>query len=299
MVSSSSASSVAPRTLSSVSKGKESVKSSIVGSSTKASMPAASRNGVDDDDDEDLLIGSSSTVPSAPEGAAGINGGMDLDDGEAGSAAAESGSSSRPSFAPLSRTQQSAASSSSSSSSKQSQLRRIPIPPHRLTPLKSDWPKLYTPLVDVAHLQVRMNVPRKCVEIRSSPHTPDVGLVQKGADMLRAYALGFEADDAVALLRLDDVFIDTFQIKDVKTLQGDHLSRAIGRLAGKDGRTRYAIENATRTRIVLADDRIHILGGFQAIRTARNACVSLVLGSPPGKVYAHVSLSEPTIPKDA
>lgn len=48
---------------------------------------------------------------------------------------------------------------------------------------------------------------------------------------------------------------------------------------------RYAIENASKTRIVLADSKIHILGGFKQIHIARTAIVSLILGKQPGKVY--------------
>ncbi|QLG72738.1 hypothetical protein HG535_0D04470 [Zygotorulaspora mrakii] len=167
--------------------------------------------------------------------------------------------------------------------------RKVPVPPHRMTPLRNNWTKIYPPLVDHLKLQVRMNLKTRSVELRTNPkHTTDPGALQKGADFIKAFTLGFDLDDSIALLRLDDLYIETFEVKDVKTLTGDHLSRAIGRIAGKDGKTKFAIENATRTRIVLADTKIHILGGFTHIRMAREAVVSLILGSPPGKVYGNL-----------
>jgi RNA-binding protein PNO1 len=49
-----------------------------------------------------------------------------------------------------------------------SETRRIPMPPHRMTPLKKDWVNIFGPLTEILGLQVRMNVQRRSVEIRVS-----------------------------------------------------------------------------------------------------------------------------------
>lgn len=133
-----------------------------------------------------------------------------------------------------------------------------------------------------------MNNAKKAVELRTSKHTVSAGALQQGEDYIKAFTLGFEVDDAIALLRLDDLYIQTFEVKDVKTLQGEHLGRAIGRIAGKDGKTKHAIENASRTRVVVAGSKIHILGGFKNIHIAKESIVSLILGAPPSKVYGNL-----------
>lgn len=131
-----------------------------------------------------------------------------------------------------------------------------------------------------------MNLRTRAVELKTSSSTTDAGALQKGADFVRAFVLGFAVPDALALVRLDDLYIDSFQVRDIRaTLKGDHLARAVGRIAGKDGRTKFTIENATKTRIVVADTKIHILGSYENTRLARHAISSLVLGAAPGKVY--------------
>jgi len=171
---------------------------------------------------------------------------------------------------------------------KKNDIRRIPVPPHRMTPLRNNWEKIVTTVVENMKLQIRMNPKRKCVELKSSEYTEDRNSMQKAADFLKAFMLGFDLNDAIALLRMDDLYIESFEIKDVKTLHGDHLSRCVGRISGEKGKTKYAIENATKTRIVLAETKIHVLGSFSNIKIARDAICSLILGSPPGKVYSQL-----------
>lgn len=133
------------------------------------------------------------------------------------------------------------------------EIRRITVPPNRFGPLKSQWIDIFTPIVSNLKLQIRMNMRTKQVEIQTSEYTEDIGALQRATDFVKAFLLGFEIKDAVALIRLDDLYVDSFDIEDVKRLAGDNMSRAIGRIAGKDGRTKILIENSTRTRIVLAD----------------------------------------------
>lgn len=66
-----------------------------------------------------------------------------------------------------------------------SETQRIPIPPHRMTPIKKDWISIFSPLTEILGLQVRMNVQRRCVEIRvcvrqSSVSTPNIVCRRRG-----------------------------------------------------------------------------------------------------------------------
>ena len=90
-------------------------------------------------------------------------------------------------------------------------------------------------------LQIRLNAKKKTVDVRECQETEDRASIQRTVNFLKSFMLGFSLEDSIAMLRLDDLFLDTFQIKDVKSLAGDHLSRCIGRISGEKGKTKNAI----------------------------------------------------------
>lgn len=76
-----------------------------------------------------------------------------------------------------------------------------------------------------------MNLKKKSVEIRNSEHTTEKSALQRGADFLKIFMLGpkniflgilinclnfkgFDINDAIAVLRLDDLYVESFEIKD-------------------------------------------------------------------------------------
>ena len=164
------------------------------------------------------------------------------------------------------------------------ELREVHVPGQRFNYVKENWIAICNPIVSQLKLNIRMNPEKKLIQMKSNDKS-QLDSLQKACDFINAIGKGFEVKDAIALLRMDDIFVDSFEIEDVKKLHGDHLNRAIGRIAGKDGKTKFSIENTSHTRIVIQHKKIHIMGSYANIRIARDAIQDLILGSPPGKVY--------------
>lgn len=52
------------------------------------------------------------------------------------------------------------------------------------------------------------------MEIRCPKEDSNKANLQKGADFVRAFVLGFNIDDAVSLVRLDHLFLESFAVTD-------------------------------------------------------------------------------------
>ena len=94
--------------------------------------------------------------------------------------------------------------------------RRVSVPQHRMTPLRNSWETIVKTIVERLKLQIRMNTKKKCVEIRSCAETDDKLNIQRACDFIKAFMLGFNLNDAIAMLRLDDLYLESLEIRDGK-----------------------------------------------------------------------------------
>lgn len=92
--------------------------------------------------------------------------------------------------------------------------RKVLVPTNRMKPLKENWTTIVKALVEHMKIQVKMNTKLKCIEMRSYEKTESTSALQKSEEFLKAFMCGFELQDAIAMLRLEDIYLETFEVKD-------------------------------------------------------------------------------------
>ncbi|KAI4291728.1 RNA-binding protein PNO1 [Pancytospora philotis] len=165
------------------------------------------------------------------------------------------------------------------------QERSIEIPVYKLKAIKQDWLKIYTAIVELGHLQIRFNRRTRMVDLRTCPSTSDCSFLERSIAFIQAIIYGFRLDDAMALMKYRDIFMEAFEIGEIRKLKTSHMSRAIGRIIGREGRTKESIENFSKCKFVLHDQRIVVLGCADNIRMAKDGIGRLVQGAEPSSIF--------------
>lgn len=163
--------------------------------------------------------------------------------------------------------------------------RSIEIPINKVKLIKQEWLKIFTPIVEYGKLQIRYNVGNRNIELRTCEETEDHTFLERSISFIQAILDGFKVEDATAIMKFRDVFTDSFELNEIRKLKSSHLSRALGRIIGRDGRTKQNIETLSKCKFIVVNQRIVFLGCDENIKIAKDAVGRLVQGSEPTSVF--------------
>lgn len=165
------------------------------------------------------------------------------------------------------------------------QLRSISIPLNKLRLIKQEWLKIYTPIVELGKLQIRFDIRDRKIDLRTCESTQDSSFLERGINYIQAIIDGFKVEDALAIMKFRDIFTESFELSEIRKLKSTHMARAIGRIIGREGKTKQSIENFSRCKFILNDQRVVLLGSVENTRIARDAIGRLVQGSDPASIF--------------
>lgn len=119
--------------------------------------------------------------------------------------------------------------------------------------------------------------------------------VHRVMEVIRAIGRGFSPEKAFKLL--DDEFL-IFDIITLSHLSPKTRKRVKGRIIGKNGKARMAIENLADIKISVYEKTIGLIGYPQRVRTAHNAIEMLINGAPHSSIYSFLEKKKKELGRD-
>jgi ribosomal RNA assembly protein len=130
---------------------------------------------------------------------------------------------------------------------------------------------------------VKLSFDSETGQVKVEPTENPLGVLKAG-DALKAIARGFSPEKAFNLFH-DDRFLDIVDIRDYVGDSERAVVRMKGRLIGREGRTREAIERATGAYLSIYGRTVAMIGTAEQLKTARGAVEMLLKGAEHSSVY--------------
>jgi ribosomal RNA assembly protein len=109
--------------------------------------------------------------------------------------------------------------------------------------------------------------------------------ILNATEVINAIARGFSPEKAFKIFEDEQITLDIIDLSKV-TDTPKELKRIMGRIIGKEGRTREALENLTGANVSIYGKTISTIGYVDQIQTVRKAIEMLAEGSKHAAVYS-------------
>ena len=108
--------------------------------------------------------------------------------------------------------------------------------------------------------------------------------------VLEALNFGFSAQDSI-LLKDEDILFRILNIKDFTRRKNLHEVRA--RIIGTHGQTKKTLEEISKSKIIIKENKVGILGNAEEIEYAITAISNIIKGSKQSNVYKYLEKTKP------
>jgi len=109
--------------------------------------------------------------------------------------------------------------------------------------------------------------------------------ILNATEVINAIARGFSPEKAFRIFEDEQITLDIIDLSKV-TDTPKELKRIMGRIIGKEGRTREALENLTGANVSIYGKTVSTIGYVDQIQTVRKAIEMLAEGSKHAAVYS-------------